>query len=85
VPGVESRRWDVSADAVPRTMRDYKTVVLTHGFTGYHKGELDRPKFELSLDELGREGYELTWVFMDQKLHVEKDGHVLIFKRAVVA
>jgi Domain of unknown function (DUF4177) len=85
VPGVESRRWDVSADAVPRTMWDYKTVVLTHGFMGYHKGELDRPKFELSLDELGREGYELTWVFMDQKLHVEKDGHVLIFKRAVVA
>ena len=51
---------------------------------GLHKGELDRPKFEASLDELGREGYELTWVFMDQKLHSEKDGHVLIFKRVAV-
>lgn len=47
---------------------------------GFTRG-LDRPKFEASLDELGREGYELTWVFMDQKLHSEKDGHVLIFKR----
>ncbi len=41
------------------------------------------PKFEAALDELGREGFELTWVFMDQKIHGEKDGHVLIFKRSV--
>ena len=34
-----------------------------------------------SLDELGREGYELVWVLPDQNLHREKDGHVLIFKR----
>jgi hypothetical protein len=61
---------------------DYKTVVLTHGFMGLHKGELDRPKFEAALDELGSQGFELTWVFMDQKLHGEKDGHVLIFKRS---
>ncbi len=60
---------------------DYKTVVLTHGLMGWTKGELDRPRFEESLDELGRDGFELTWVFMDQKLHGEKDGHVLIFKR----
>ena len=71
----------MSVDAVPKTIWDYKTVVLTHGFMGFHKGELDRPKFELSLDELGREGYELTWVFMDQRLHGEKDGHVLILER----
>ncbi|MDQ3121756.1 MAG: hypothetical protein M3Q59_04375 [Actinomycetota bacterium] len=50
---------------------------------GFHKGELDRPAFEASLDELGRAGYELSWVFMDQKLHREKDSHVLIFKRRV--
>lgn len=72
----------MSVQAVPGTTWDYKTVVLTHGFMGFQKGELDRPKFEASLDELGREGYELTWVFMDQKLHSENDGHVLIFKRA---
>ena len=52
---------------------------------GARQDDSGEPKFELSLDELGREGYELTWVFMDQKLHGEKDGHVLIFKRAVVA
>jgi hypothetical protein len=60
---------------------DYKTVVLTHGFMGWTKDELDRPRFESALDELGKEGFELIWVFMDQKLHKEKDGHVLIFKR----
>ena len=65
------------------TKWDYKTVVLTHGTFGITKGEMDRPRFEASLDELGREGYELTWVFMDQKLHKEKDGHVLVFKRRV--
>jgi hypothetical protein len=66
------------------TRWDYKTVVLTHGTFGITKGEMDdRPRFEASLDELGREGYELTWVFMDQKLHKEKDGHVLVFKRRV--
>lgn len=64
---------------------DYKTVVLTHGLMGFTKGEMDRTKFESALDELGREGYELAWVFMDQKLHKERDGHVLIFKRPVAA
>jgi hypothetical protein len=48
---------------------------------GWTKDELDRPRFESALDELGKEGLELIWVFMDQKLHKEKDGHVLIFKR----
>ena len=41
---------------------------------GFQKGELNRPAFEASFDELGRDGFELPWVFMDQKLHVEKDG-----------
>jgi hypothetical protein len=68
-------------DAQYRTVWDYKTVVLTHGFMGWTKDELDRPRFESALDELGKEGFELIWVFMDQKLHKEKDGHVLIFKR----
>lgn len=64
-----------------RTVWDYKTVVLTHGLVGWTKDELDRPRFEAALDELGRDGFELIWVFMHQKLHKEKDGHVLIFKR----
>ena len=73
----------IATMATTTTAWDYKTVVLTHGFMGYHKDELDRPAFEAALDELGRDGYELAWVFMDQKLHKEKDGHVLIFKRQV--
>lgn len=60
---------------------DYRTVVLTHGTLGFHRGELNRRDFEDSLDELGADGFELVWVLMDEKLHGEKDGHVLIFKR----
>jgi hypothetical protein len=50
---------------------------------GIHKDEMNRSDFEAALDELGREGYDLAWVFMDQKLHGEKDGHVLLFKRPI--
>ncbi len=70
-----------SAESSYRTVWDYKTVVLNHGFMGWTKDELDRPRFEAALDELGKDGFELVWVFMQQKLHKEKDGHVLIFKR----
>ena len=58
---------------------DYKTVVLT-GFMGRHKDELRRDQLELQF-ELGAEGFELAWILMDQSLHGEKDGHVVIFKR----
>lgn len=62
---------------------DYKTVVLTGGFMGHHKEELDRAAFERHLDQLGSEGWELTWILTEQRLHREKDGHVLIFKRPI--
>jgi hypothetical protein len=64
---------------------DYKAVVLTHRFMGWHRDELNRARFELALDELGRQGFELTWVFPNQRLQREKDGHLLIFKRPVEA
>ncbi len=60
---------------------DYKTIVLTGGFMGRHKEELDRPALEKQLDELGGQGFELCWVLPEQTLQKEKDGHVLIFKR----
>ena len=60
---------------------DYKTIVLTGGFMGRHKEELNRKAFEKHLDELGSEGFELSWVLLEQSLQHEKDGHVLIFKR----
>lgn len=65
------------------TRWDYKTVVLTGGFMGRHKDELDRAAFERHLDELGQQGFELCWVLLEQQLQGEKDGHVLIFKRPV--
>lgn len=74
-----------SADTRYRTLWDYKTVVLTHGLMGWTKDELDRPKFEAALDQLGSDGFELSWVLMNQKLHGEKDGHVFIFKRRLRA
>ena len=60
---------------------DYKTIVLTGGFMGRHKEELRRDHLEQQFDQLGSEGWELAWVLMDQSLHKEKDGHVVIFKR----
>jgi hypothetical protein len=63
------------------TKWDYKTVVLTGGFMGRHKDELKRTDLETEFDALGREGWELTWILMDQSLQGEKDGHVVIFKR----
>jgi hypothetical protein len=62
---------------------DYKTVVLTGGFMGRHKDELRRDVLEQQFDALGREGYELVWILMNQSLHGEKDGHVVIFKRPI--
>ena len=64
---------------------DYRTVVMGHGFIGWHKGEINRSDLETQLDQLGREGWELVHVWFDQKLHHEKDGHLMVFKRPVFA
>lgn len=69
------------SEVATTTHWDYKTVVLTGGFMGHHQDELVRADLEAQFDALGREGYELAWVLMNQKLHKEKDGHVVIFKR----
>lgn len=61
---------------------EYKTLVLTGGFMGRHKEELHRSALDKQLAVLGQEGWELCWTLMDQALQGEKDGHVLIFKRA---
>jgi hypothetical protein len=62
---------------------DYKTVVLTGGFMGRHKDELRREVLEQQFDALGQDGWELVWILMNQALHGEKDGHVVIFKRPI--
>jgi hypothetical protein len=56
-------------------------VVLTGGFMGRHSDELNRAALEEQFDALGREGWELSWILMNQALQGEKDGHVVIFKR----
>jgi hypothetical protein len=45
--------------------------------------ELAVEVLEKQLDELGRQGWELVHVWFDQKLHHEKDGHLMVFKRPV--
>jgi hypothetical protein len=48
---------------------------------GRHKEELKRTDLEMQFDALGQEGWERTWILMNQALQGEKDGHVVIFKR----
>jgi hypothetical protein len=59
----------------------YTTEVITHGFMGRQKDELNRKEFEGRLSQLGADGWELATVFLDVNLHREKDGHMLVFKR----
>ena len=61
---------------------EYRTDVLTHGFLGRKEEELDRKEFEERLNQLGQEGWEFEKLITHVALHGEKDGHVLIFKRA---
>jgi hypothetical protein len=51
---------------------DYKTVVLTGGFMGRHKEELRRSDLEREFDALGQDGWELTWILMNQALQGER-------------
>ena len=62
---------------------EYTTTVLTHGLLGRKEEELDRQALEQSLNELGAQGWELVKVLTHMALHGEKDGHLLLFKRAV--
>ena len=44
-----------------------------------------RADLETEFDALGRDGWELSWILMNQALQGEKDGHVVIFKRPLVS
>jgi hypothetical protein len=61
---------------------EYTTTVITHGFMGRKDEELDRKALEKSLNEMGAQGWELVKVLTTMALHGEKDGHLLLFKRA---
>jgi hypothetical protein len=60
---------------------EYTTAVITHGFMGRHREEVNRSEVEKMLNELGAEGWELSHVFFDLAFQHEKDGHLLVFKR----
>lgn len=62
---------------------EYTTSVITHGFMGRKDEELDRKALEKSLNEMGAQGWELVKVLTTMALHGEKDGHLLLFKRAL--
>ena len=61
---------------------EYTTTVITHGFMGRKDEELDRRELEEQLNTMGAEGWELVKVLTHMALHREKDGHLLLFKRA---
>ena len=62
---------------------EYTTAVITHGLMGRKREEVDREELTNVLNEHGASGWELEKVVLDASFHGEKDGHLLIFKRAV--
>jgi hypothetical protein len=62
---------------------EYRTDVLTHGLLGRKEEELDRAEFEKRLNAMGAEGWEFEKLLPHMALHREKDGHLLVFKRAL--
>jgi hypothetical protein len=62
---------------------EYTTASITHGFMGRKAEEIDREELANVLNEHGAGGWELDKLMLDVSFHGEKDGHLLIFKRAV--
>ena len=61
---------------------EYTTAVITHGLLGRKREEIDREELQTLLNRHGAEGWELEKLVLDTSFHGEKDGHLLIFKRA---
>ena len=61
---------------------EYTTAVVTHGLMGRKSEEIDREELAKVLNEHGAQGWELDKLLTDVAFHQEKDGHLLIFKRA---
>ena len=56
--------------------------MITHGLMGRKSEEIDREELQKVLNAHGAEGWELDKILLDTAFHGEKDGHLLIFKRA---
>ena len=61
---------------------EYTTASMSHGLMGRKSDEVDRKELEKILNAQGASGWELDKLVLDVSLHGEKDGHLLIFKRA---
>jgi hypothetical protein len=61
---------------------EYATAAISHGLMGRKSDEIDRKELETLLNERGAEGWELDKLLFDVNMHGEKDGHLVIFKRA---
>ena len=61
---------------------EYTTAVITHGLMGRKREEIDRAELQTVLTPYGADGWELEKLVLDTSFHGEKDGHLLIFKRA---
>jgi Domain of unknown function (DUF4177) len=61
---------------------EYTTAVITHGLLGRKREEIDRQELQTVLNQHGADGWELEKLVVDTSFHGEKDGHLLIFKRA---
>jgi hypothetical protein len=61
---------------------EYTTAVITHGLMGRKSDEVDREELQKVLNAHGAEGWALDKLVLDVNFHGEKDGHLLIFKRA---
>jgi hypothetical protein len=49
---------------------------------GRKSDEIDRAELQKVLAEHGAQGWDLDKLILDVSFHREKDGHLLIFKRA---
>jgi uncharacterized protein DUF4177 len=61
---------------------EYTTAAISHGLMGRKAEEVDREELQKVLNQHGAEGWELDKLVLDVAMHSEKDGHLLIFKRA---
>ena len=61
---------------------EYTTAAITHGLMGRKREEVDREELQTVLNQYGADGWELEKLVLDTAFHGEKDGHLLIFKRA---
>ena len=63
---------------------EYTTAAVSHGLMGRKSDEVDRAEllWRRCSTTHGAEGWERDKLVLDVAMHGEKDGHLVIFKRA---